>query len=1537
MALIKKYLSIACFVILAPCVQCQFVLKEMTNLGKMAATDISFYPETQEWILSDGYHVFKTWDNFNQARLLFNSYPYYQFSLERLPNKNFYSRHFDVKSPPYGIEYRTKFLDSSRVYIMGDSLEKISNLSPSTYLTVRESVENGRVLAWAANNCFKWGKDSMVICNNGTIGIERKINGKDSLHYIETRHTITAVELSPEGEYAFAGTRDSGWYFIPTYSPGNFERIYAQEKGSEIYEFYMDHNRKQIWILECKRWVNDFISMSLYDYSHGKPVFIKSIKAETLGLGQNTNPEFGFDFEKNNVFIKHGDSFLLQFDLNTDAVVHDFFWELQKNSIQTIHSIYFNTTDDLLYLSAQKHSPGAVEGNNYLYLVEQDSNSFVQIVIPKNQADKNQLYPAGISTVTNRLPQGRYSIDEKISLTSNELALIPYSRTEYLLYNIQNGNMITSFQAVNVDLNAKSRLSVGNTASLSPNGKFIFEWLVKAGITSGIADTLQVALTNVITGSIKRNKIVLSAQNSERILNMDWDEQDRPVFVKEHAGEYPETHLQTFFLDTLLQPVIVHTHLLTEKDVVIYNAWHIPGSKKYLVELGNLKDEIKYSYKIIGNELTGPMELMKFPQEVKVKLNSYGFLLYEKQGGKLACHWYDTSGKKWHTTNLPENFRIQELHNANLYCQEGFNGKPVKINLLNGEVAYLQSKTNPDNNFYISPDENLLVSASEKLQAWQIQQDTLYKLYELVTDKNFIDNTQLTDKYLVSDGRIWNLSTGFLEQADISSKAIEGDSLQIVSIYPGDIINDGGWGLEEDKRYSLKPHRQLFVPSISKAKNLKLWSESFNKVLLTTKGIRDNALQNIYELPFTREPLDGFTIYPLPGQQVALMVKRPYKIMDNDPLTSPEDNLLLLNLQTGEQSDLLKGEIVSMKQLPANGPLLFYLLNQKTKAVQAYKIANNRFLKIAHAVSFNADSIHKLNIVDEHNIVYMEDQGVVFRNLNTNTKAHVRYNYVSGNFNLGTYLYYDNEDRALFIGHDDGGIIKIKDNKVVECMRPMPGISGFAGIRGKYVLVLDKTGNYCFINKETLEADLRLYTWKTGNFSDRKYIWLTRENYYMASPGVENNIHFAEKNRVIPLKQGDLHLNRPDKVLEYLNAPQTDIEFYRQLHEIRVKKYNATPLSSIAANNLIQFSAKGSISGTNILLSAIANATEKLTKFQVTVNGCPLFIPIKTSTNGKSLNQTISIPLNAGPNNIFAWAEDEKGNRSNFAEFKVTGEFVDSGIWHFIGIGVSRYSDTLQNLKYADKDIRNIAQFLSREYPRITIDTIFNELVTTANIRALAERLKNTQPDDKVMISFSGHGLLDKEKKFWYGTHDIDFSHPEQNGFSMNSITALVENIPARYRLITLDACHSGDVVSGFTGPVKTEFVPLPFVDTSGIKGIKLPLALQNDNPSDARLLKSMQMVFTDQLSNTGINLIAASSGTEYALEGEKWKNGVFTYSLINGWSYGARKSSYDRQVHYRDLKQYLQQTVSTLTQGRQTPNTVMENGEIDWWLIPKR
>ncbi|MEX0635540.1 MAG: hypothetical protein WD135_02140, partial [Ferruginibacter sp.] len=656
----------------------QFLLKEITNMGKLEARHISYYPEKKEWIFSNGYNVFRVWNNFEEAVQLFNSYPYYQFTLDRLPNYNFFSRHFDVKSPPYGYEYRSHFLDSSRVYVIADSLKKINLLTPSVEFKMRSSTINGDVYCWTANNCFHWGKDSTIICNNGTIGIERKVNGKDSLYSIFTKYKLTAATLDKAGDLAFVGSKENGWYFIPTDHPDEFTKVATKKEKEEVKAFYIDENKKQVWVAEGSSWDKSVASISLYNYSNGKPVFVKNIEAASFGLRETNEATFAFDFKNNQVYILDGLRSLLLFDLNSGTVSVDFFWSLEQNDVQTVSGIYFNDYEGYLYLSGNKRNT-AVSKENFFFRLETDSAAFVKVVIPTNRKNPNQLYDDGLQPSINRLPASAYGIKGDITISNNGLALIAIEGNEFLLYNIENGNMITAFSSNNIDLNIKSRLTIDNTAHLSPDGSHIFEWLVKAGISSEIDDTLQMSLANIITGTIVRKKIILSGINGEIVKQFYWNNLQQPSFAIQSSLKYPEEKIETLQLDSLLQPTVLVQYRYKGTSGLYYQ-WRLPNSNNYLFKTKKLNEGSVASYTIVSKDVVSPIEVYTTSLECKEFINQQGFLLMETTTDSSLLHWFESTGKKLRSTSVPKNYRVQKLVNSTLYCTEEKSYQPLAIN-----------------------------------------------------------------------------------------------------------------------------------------------------------------------------------------------------------------------------------------------------------------------------------------------------------------------------------------------------------------------------------------------------------------------------------------------------------------------------------------------------------------------------------------------------------------------------------------------------------------------------------------------------------------------------------------------------------------------------------------------------------------------------------------------------------------------------------------------------------------------------------------
>jgi uncharacterized caspase-like protein len=259
----------------------------------------------------------------------------------------------------------------------------------------------------------------------------------------------------------------------------------------------------------------------------------------------------------------------------------------------------------------------------------------------------------------------------------------------------------------------------------------------------------------------------------------------------------------------------------------------------------------------------------------------------------------------------------------------------------------------------------------------------------------------------------------------------------------------------------------------------------------------------------------------------------------------------------------------------------------------------------------------------------------------------------------------------------------------------------------------------------------------------------------------------------------------------------------------------------------------------------------------------------------------------------------------------------------FIGIGVDRFADNQYNLQYSSKDIRDLALKLKEKYEEnITIDTLFNENVTTTKIKALKQKLMETSVNDKVIVSYSGHGLLSKDYDYYLSTYSINFNNPEQNGLPYDELESLLDSIPARKKLMLIDACHSGEVD-------KEEGIAMnKQADSLGLsKGIIIE---ENKTAQKQVGLRNsfelMQSLFVNVGKSTGATIISAAAGNQFALERGDLKNGVFTYSLLEAMK------KYP-SIMISELKKIVGERVEQLTNGMQKPTSRNENISVDWGL----
>jgi hypothetical protein len=263
---------------------------------------------------------------------------------------------------------------------------------------------------------------------------------------------------------------------------------------------------------------------------------------------------------------------------------------------------------------------------------------------------------------------------------------------------------------------------------------------------------------------------------------------------------------------------------------------------------------------------------------------------------------------------------------------------------------------------------------------------------------------------------------------------------------------------------------------------------------------------------------------------------------------------------------------------------------------------------------------------------------------------------------------------------------------------------------------------------------------------------------------------------------------------------------------------------------------------------------------------------------------------------------------------------------YYIGIGVNEFKESNHNLKYCVKDVTDLAKSLGG--PNTEVKLFTNAQVTKENILALKDYLNKTSVHDKVIISCSSHGLLDDSLNFYLVMHDVNFNNPRARGLKYEELESLLDGIPARQKLLLLDACNSGE--NDKTEVLKQELIQNEkSMNSSQVLAARgVIIKLEEENKSN---FKKMNELFVNVRNNTGSVIISAAGGQESALEaievnGKAIENGAFTYCLLE-----CLEQNKGKELKVNTLKQYTEKRVEEITNGKQKPTSRQETMEVDW------
>ena len=230
---------------------------------------------------------------------------------------------------------------------------------------------------------------------------------------------------------------------------------------------------------------------------------------------------------------------------------------------------------------------------------------------------------------------------------------------------------------------------------------------------------------------------------------------------------------------------------------------------------------------------------------------------------------------------------------------------------------------------------------------------------------------------------------------------------------------------------------------------------------------------------------------------------------------------------------------------------------------------------------------------------------------------------------------------------------------------------------------------------------------------------------------------------------------------------------------------------------------------------------------------------------------------------------------------KGTGDHKnDIDVWAVV-IGASQYRH-MQSLKYTDDDAYQLFAFLKSPHggavPDEQIRLLVDEDATRTNIlSAMRQTFSQADENDVIFFYFSGHGVQGAFLPVDYDGFNNTLMHEE--------VRDVIDQSPARHKLVIADACHAGSLF------------------------IRRTPAHQ--------ILERYYQAFEN--TGGGMALLMSSKGEEFSLEDNGLRAGVFSYYLIRAMK-GAADNDYNGIVTVQETYRYVRRNVQIYTGYVQTP-----------------
>lgn len=166
---------------------------------------------------------------------------------------------------------------------------------------------------------------------------------------------------------------------------------------------------------------------------------------------------------------------------------------------------------------------------------------------------------------------------------------------------------------------------------------------------------------------------------------------------------------------------------------------------------------------------------------------------------------------------------------------------------------------------------------------------------------------------------------------------------------------------------------------------------------------------------------------------------------------------------------------------------------------------------------------------------------------------------------------------------------------------------------------------------------------------------------------------------------------------------------------------------------------------------------------------------------------------------ISVLARDAVGVASNSIIADIGPDPRGSGIIRGLLVGVDLYDDTrLADLNYAKSDVGRVYEALASDAVGAQDIVVLTKSKVTpeAILEAASDLVASLGPEDHGVLFFAGHGLQDREGRFYFATPGTDLDNLAATALTWKKLAETLAGSQGRITVL-LDACHSGAADAG--------------------------------------------------------------------------------------------------------------------------------------------